>query len=161
MKMKQLTVAMITLLLTASCSEKQQDYPFRNPELPLEERIDDLLSRLTPEEKIGQMMNVTPAIERLGIPTYDWWNEALHGVARAGRATVFPQAIAMAATFDDNAVHETFTMVSDEARAKYHQYQKDKEMTVTKVLLSGPRISISSVTLAGDGVWKPMARTLT
>ena len=103
MKMKQLTVAMITLLLTASCSEKQQDYPFRNPDLPLEERIDDLLSRLTPEEKIGQMMNVTPAIERLGIPTYDWWNEALHGVARAGRATVFPQAIAMAATFDDNA----------------------------------------------------------
>ena len=83
MKMKQLTVAMITLLLTASCSEKQQDYPFRNPDLPLEERIDDLLSRLTPEEKIGQMMNVTPAIERLGIPTYDWWNEALHGVARA------------------------------------------------------------------------------
>ena len=127
MKMKQLTVAMITLLLTASCSEKQQDYPFRNPDLPLEERIDDLLSRLTPEEKIGQMMNVTPAIERLGIPTYDWWNEALHGVARAGRATVFPQAIAMAATFDDNAVHETFTMVSDEARDKYHQYQKDKE----------------------------------
>ena len=127
MKMKQLTVAMITPLLTASCSEKQQDYPFRNPDLPLEERIDDLLSRLTPEEKIGQMMNVTPAIERLGIPTYDWWNEALHGVARAGRATVFPQAIAMAATFDDNAVHETFTMVSDEARAKYHQYQKDKE----------------------------------
>ena len=68
MKMKQLTVAMITLLLTASCSEKQQDYPFRNPDLPLEERIDDLLSRLTPEEKIGQMMNVTPAIERLGNP---------------------------------------------------------------------------------------------
>lgn len=161
MKMKQLTVAMITLLLTASCSEKQQDYPFRNPDLPLEERIDDLLSRLTPEEKIGQMMNVTPAIERLGIPTYDWWNEALHGVARAGRATVFPQAIAMAATFDDNAVHETFTMVSDEARAKYHQYQKDKSTTVTKVLLSGPRISISFVTLAGDGVWKLMERTLT
>ena len=161
MKMKQLTVAMITLLLTASCSEKQQDYPFRNPDLPLEERIDDLLSRLTPEEKIGQMMNVTPAIERLGIPTYDWWNEALHGVARAGRATVFPQAIAMAATFDDNAVHETFTMVSDEARAKYTNTRKTRSTTVTKVLLSGPQISISSVTLAGDGVWKPMARTLT
>ena len=81
MKMKQLTVAMITLLLTASCSEKQQDYPFRNPDLPLEERIDDLLSRLTPEEKIGQMMNVTPAIERLGIPTYDWWNEWYIGIS--------------------------------------------------------------------------------
>ena len=127
MEMKQLTMAAFTLLLVTSCGEKQQDYPFRNPDLPIEERIDDLLSRLTPEEKVGQMMNSTPAIERLGIPPYDWWNEALHGVARAGRATVFPQAIALAATFDEDAVHETFTMVSDEARAKYHQYQKDKE----------------------------------
>lgn len=127
MKMKHLTAAVVALLLTASCSQKEQDYPFRNPDLPIDQRIDDLLSRLTPEEKVGQMMNQTPAIERLGIPEYDWWNEALHGVARAGRATVFPQAIAMAATFDDAAVHETFTLVSDEARAKYHQYQKDKE----------------------------------
>lgn len=127
MKIKQLTVAAMTLLLASSCADKQQDFPFRNPDLPLEERVNDLLSRLTPEEKVGQMMNVTPAIERLGIPTYDWWNEALHGVARAGRATVFPQAIAMAATFDDGEVYKTFSMVSDEARAKYHQYQKDKE----------------------------------
>lgn len=127
MKMKHLAVAALALLLTTSCSKKQADYPFRNPDLPINERIDDLLSRLTPEEKVGQMMNQTPAIERLGIPEYDWWNEALHGVARAGRATVFPQAIAMAATFDEGALHETFTMVSDEARAKYHQYQKDKE----------------------------------
>jgi len=79
------------------------------------------------EEKVSQMMNQTPAIERLGIPEYDWWNEALHGVARAGRATVFPQSIAMAATFDENALLETFTMISDEARAKFHQYQEDKE----------------------------------
>lgn len=127
MKMKQLTVAVFAFLAVTSCSEKKQDYPFRNPDLPLEQRIDDLLSRLTPEEKVGQMMNQTPAIERLGIPPYDWWNEALHGVARAGRATVFPQAIAMAATFSDADVHETFTMVSDEARAKYHKYQQDKE----------------------------------
>lgn len=127
MKMKQLTVAVCAFLAVTSCSENKQDYPFRNPDLPLEQRIDDLLSRLTPEEKVGQMMNQTPAIERLGIPPYDWWNEALHGVARAGRATVFPQAIAMAATFSDADVHETFTMVSDEARAKYHKYQQDKE----------------------------------
>lgn len=127
MKMKQLAVTAVAILLVTSCSEKKQDYPFRNPDLPIDERIDDLLGRLTPEEKVGQMMNQTPAIERLGIPEYDWWNEALHGVARAGRATVFPQSIAMAATFDDGALHETFTMISDEARAKYHQYQKDKE----------------------------------
>ncbi|OAV70249.1 Periplasmic beta-glucosidase precursor [Bacteroidales bacterium Barb6] len=127
MKMKQFAFAALALCLTTACSEKTADYPFRNPDLPLEERIDNLLGLLTPDEKIGQMMNTTPAVERLGIPEYDWWNEALHGVARAGRATVFPQSIAMAATFDEEALLETFTMVSDEARAKYHQYQRDGE----------------------------------
>ena len=125
--MKQLSVAAFATLLLVSCNNKQPDYPFRNPDLPIEQRIDDLLARLTPEEKVGQMMNVTPAIERLGIPPYDWWNEALHGVARAGQATVFPQAIGMAATFDEAAVQRTFTMVSDEARAKYHHYQANQE----------------------------------
>ncbi|WP_102408436.1 glycoside hydrolase family 3 C-terminal domain-containing protein [Parabacteroides bouchesdurhonensis] len=127
MKMKSVVIASIILLFITSCNKQQYTYPFLNPDLPIDERIDDLLGRLTPEEKVGQMMNQTPAIERLGIPPYDWWNEALHGVARAGRATVFPQAIALAATFDENAVYTTFDMVSDEARAKYHQYQKNKE----------------------------------
>lgn len=127
MKKKYFMAGILAMFFIASCNENPQKYPFRNPDLPVNERIDDLLSRLTPEEKIGQMMNNTRAIERLGIPEYDWWNEALHGVARAGQATVFPQAIAMAATFDDEALLKTFTMVSDEARAKYHQYQRDKE----------------------------------
>ncbi|MBO5225658.1 MAG: glycoside hydrolase family 3 C-terminal domain-containing protein [Parabacteroides sp.] len=128
MKIKHLVVATGLLLLSVSCTKKAvYEYPFQNPELPIDERVDDLLNRLTVEEKVGQMMNNTPAIERLGIPEYDWWNEALHGVARAGQATVFPQAIAMAATFDDEALYKTFTMVSDEARAKFHAYQKNKE----------------------------------
>ena len=127
MRTNILITTLLTSWLTLSCTQQQADYPFRNPDLPVDERVEDLLNRLTPEEKVGQMMNATPAIERLGIPPYDWWNEALHGVARAGQATVFPQAIALAATFDDKAVYETFTMVSDEARAKYHHYQKNKE----------------------------------
>ncbi len=125
--MKQLTLFFLVAFFTVSCQQSKYEYPFQNPALPIEDRIEDLLGRLTPEEKVQQMMNQTKAIERLGIPEYDWWNEALHGVARAGKATVFPQSIAMAATFDEEALLETFTMISDEARAKYHQYQKDGE----------------------------------
>lgn len=114
-------------LLTLSGKSQNQELPFKNPGLSTEKRIDDLLGRLTLEEKVMQMMDKTPAIDRLDIPAYNWWNEALHGVARAGLATVFPQAIALAATFDEAAMFETFTVISDEARAKYHNYQKDKQ----------------------------------
>ena len=104
-----------------------QNEPYKNPDLTPSERAWDLLKRMTLEEKISQMKNGSPAIERLGIPAYNWWNEALHGVARAGKATVFPQAIGLAATFDNQAVHETFSIVSDEARAKYHDFQRKGE----------------------------------
>jgi beta-glucosidase len=97
-----------------------QSAPYKNPKLPVEERAADLVARMTLEEKIGQMMNSAPAIERLDIPAYDWWNECLHGVARAGLATVFPQAIGLAATFDRDAMSATAQVISDEARAKYH-----------------------------------------
>lgn len=112
-----------------ACQQKTVSYKylFQNPEFSVEERVEDLLGHLTIEEKVGQMMHETPAIERLDIPPYDWWNEALHGIARSGEATVFPQAIAMAATFDEKALEETFAIVSDEARAKYNHYQRRKE----------------------------------
>ncbi|MDR3284799.1 MAG: glycoside hydrolase family 3 C-terminal domain-containing protein [Treponema sp.] len=86
-----------------------------------EERIIDLISQMTLEEKVSQLSYTSPGIERLGIPAYNWWNEALHGVARSGAATVFPQAIGLAATFDADLVRQVATAVSDEARAKYNE----------------------------------------
>jgi beta-glucosidase len=100
-------------------TEAQND-PWTNPALPLDVRVHDLISRLTPEEKVYQMMNSTPAIPRLHIPEYDWWNEALHGVARSGIATIFPEPIGMAATFDDSLLHQVADAISDEARAMYN-----------------------------------------
>ncbi len=93
------------------------ELPFRNPDLATEKRIDDLLSRLTLDEKVSLMVERAAGVERLGIPRFPWWNEALHGVARTGRATVFPQAIALAATWDDGLVLRVATGISDEARA--------------------------------------------
>jgi beta-glucosidase len=95
------------------------DLPFRNPSLTTEQRVADLLGRLTLEEKAGQMVHESEAVPRLGIPAYDWWSEALHGVARAGRATVFPQAIGLAATWDSDLLLRVATATSLEARAKH------------------------------------------
>ncbi|HYU28435.1 MAG TPA: glycoside hydrolase family 3 C-terminal domain-containing protein [Gemmatimonadales bacterium] len=95
---------------------------YQNPDLPFARRVADLVSRMTLEEKISQMQDVAPAIERLGIPAYNWWNEALHGVARSGLATSFPQAIGLAATWDDSLIFRMATVISDEARAKHHEY---------------------------------------
>ncbi len=94
---------------------------YLDPSRPLNERIRDLLSRLTLGEKISQMCNEAPAIPRLGIPAYNYWSEGLHGVARNGRATVFPQAIGMAATWDRQLIQKVASAISDEARAKYHE----------------------------------------
>jgi len=98
--------------------------PYLDPSQPLDLRVKDLISRLTLEEKVYQMMNNSPAIPRLHIPEYNWWNEALHGVARSGVATVFPQPIGMAATFDDSLAHQVGTAISDEARAMYNAAMK-------------------------------------
>ncbi|MGE5530441.1 MAG: glycoside hydrolase family 3 C-terminal domain-containing protein [Patescibacteria group bacterium] len=92
--------------------------------LPLESRVDDLVSRMTLAEKASQMLNSAPAIPRLGVPEYDWWNECLHGVAWAGIATVFPQAIGLAAAWDADLLRRVATAVSDEARAKHHEAER-------------------------------------
>ncbi|MFL6333419.1 MAG: glycoside hydrolase family 3 C-terminal domain-containing protein [Pyrinomonadaceae bacterium] len=93
---------------------------YLNPRLPIRRRVEDLVSRMTLEEKVSQMMNKAAAVERLNVPAYDWWNEALHGVAYAGHATVFPQAIGLGATWDEDLVKSVATAISDEARAKYN-----------------------------------------
>src|SRR5881396_335957 len=93
---------------------------YLDPSLPLEQRVNDLVSRMTLEEKVSQMQDVAPGISRLGIPAYNWWNEGLHGVARAGNATVFPQAIGLAATWDTDLIHRVADVISTEARAKYN-----------------------------------------
>ena len=98
---------------------------YLNTSLPFEQRAADLVSRLTLEEKVQQMKDVAPAIDRLGVPAYNWWNEALHGVARSGLATVFPQAVGFAATWDDSLVFRMATVISDEARAKHHEYVRN------------------------------------
>ncbi len=104
-----------------------QDFaqPFRDVNLPLEQRIDDLIGRLEISEKASLLLYNSPSIDRLGIPEYNWWNEALHGVARNGKATVFPQAIALGATFDTALIHDIASAISDEARAKYQASIRD------------------------------------
>jgi beta-glucosidase len=97
---------------------------YLNTDLPIEVRVEDLVSRMTLEEKVSQMLEQAPTIERLGIPEYNWWNEALHGVARAGLATSFPQAIGLASTWNDSLIFRMATVISDEARAKHHEFAR-------------------------------------
>lgn len=115
-------------LFPAKIKGQPEIFPYKNPRLPIEKRVNDLVSRMTLEEKISQMQNSAPAIERLGIQQYDWWNEALHGVARAGTATVFPQAIGLAATFDTNLMNNVADVISTEARAKYNYFQSKNDV---------------------------------
>jgi len=109
---------------TEDASQTSYDFPWYNPEIGFEERVQLLIDEMTVEEKIGQLTHDAAAIDRLDVPEYNWWNEALHGVARNGRATVFPQPIGLAATFDRDLIHRIYTSVSDEARAKFEISQR-------------------------------------
>ncbi|WP_246373133.1 glycoside hydrolase family 3 protein [Marilutibacter spongiae] len=112
-------------LLFATSAQAGGEEAWLDPSRSFEDRAASLVAEMTLEEKVAQMQNAAPAIERLGVPAYDWWNEALHGVARAGQATVFPQAIGLAATFDVPLMGRVATTISDEARAKHHQFIRD------------------------------------
>ncbi len=114
--------AAITLATAVHAADAQ---PWLDTSASFETRAAALVGQMTLEEKAAQMQNAAPAIERLGVPAYDWWNEGLHGVARAGQATVFPQAIGLAATFDVPLMGQVATTISDEARAKHHQFVRD------------------------------------
>ena len=120
--MKAAGVALATAILTTTATglAAQETEKFHDTKLPFEERARDLVSRMTLEEKVSQLGHTADAIERLGIPEYNWWNEGLHGVARAGIATVFPQAIGLAATFDDGLIRRDADVISTEFRAKYN-----------------------------------------
>ncbi|MGB8325321.1 MAG: glycoside hydrolase family 3 C-terminal domain-containing protein [Candidatus Acidiferrum sp.] len=121
--MKTFFLALLAFAILTLCpthATAQVTAPYLDPSLPIDQRVNDLVSRLTFDEKIAQMQDVAPAIPRLNIPAYNWWNEGLHGVARSGIATVFPQAIGLAATWDSDLLHRVADVISTEARAKYN-----------------------------------------
>jgi beta-glucosidase len=121
--MRRITSSVVTLLLAGFAPTAGAQAPaYQNQNLPFAERVNDLVGRMTLEEKVSQMTDVAAPIPRLGVPEYNWWNEALHGVARSGLGTVFPQAIGFAATWDDSLVYRMASVISDEARAKYQEY---------------------------------------
>ena len=117
---KKTIITAMALVLSVMGVSAQYKYNWQNPQLPRAERVESLLGMLTPEEKVGLMMNKSISIDRLGIPSYNWWSEACHGV-RQGDYTVYPQPIGMAAAFSEELVYNVFSQVSDEARANWNR----------------------------------------
>lgn len=113
---------------------KKQAPIFWDPQQPVEARVDDIVAKLTLEEKVSQMVHYASAIPRLGIPEYNWWNECLHGVGRAGVATVFPQSIGLAAAFNQEGMFRTAAIIADEARAKHHEFVRHDDREIYKGL---------------------------
>lgn len=143
MKKLVLNTLLSIILLGACTSSVQYEYPFQNPELPFEDRIEDLLSRLSLQDKINQLNYESKAVESLGVPEYNWWNECLHGVARSGIATVYPQAIGLSSTWDKNLMNRVAVSISDEGRAKYHDFvNKNKRGIYQGITFWTPNINI-------------------
>jgi beta-glucosidase len=111
----------VLAFLLGACAAQTSNPVYLDPSQPIEVRVDDLIGKMTQEEKASQLVNQARAIPRLNVPAYDWWSEALHGVANAGTATVFPEPVGLAATFDDPLIHEMAIVIGTEARAKHDQ----------------------------------------
>lgn len=145
MKLKSLRVAgLFLLLLTVNAfGQNKAKLPYQNTQLSVDERVEDLVSRMTIKEKVTQLFNQAEPIERLGVPAYNWWNECLHGVARAGSATVFPQAIGLSATFDQDLMFRVADVISDEARAKHNFFVANNVRSIyTGLTFWTPNINI-------------------
>ncbi|HEY5407710.1 MAG TPA: glycoside hydrolase family 3 C-terminal domain-containing protein [Ginsengibacter sp.] len=128
MKKNFFYLLVFTTFTLSALAQNKYTYPFQNPALSINVRVSDLISRMTLEEKVSQMLNSAPAIDRLNIPAYDWWNECLHGVARTKyHVTSYPQAIGMAATFDVNAMKKMGDYTSDEGRAIHNESLRKKD----------------------------------
>ena len=133
----------VTTAAHAQTSGSAARVPYLDESLPFTQRVDDLVGRMTLAEKVSQMKDVADPIDRLGVPAYNWWNEGLHGVARAGLATSFPQAIGFAATWDSSLVFRMATVISDEFRAKYHDYiRQDKHGRYQGLTVWSPNINL-------------------
>ncbi len=145
MKIKLTTIVYLLVCLSflPFFLKAQDKLIYKDPSQPIDSRVKDLVSRLTLEEKVSLLGYQSKAVPRLGIPAYNWWNEALHGVARAGEATIFPQAIGMAATFNDDLLKQESTVISTEARAKYNlAVAKDKRIQYMGLTFWTPNINI-------------------
>ena len=118
--MKKTMLAALTAMMALTTASAQNKYPWQDPKMPTADRVENLLGMLKPEEKVGLMMNKSISIDRLDIPSYNWWSEACHGV-RQGGYTVYPQPIGMAAAFNEKLVYDVFSQVSDEARANWNR----------------------------------------
>ena len=119
-----LALILAFLIFGRAAAQTTGDAVYLDPSQPIDVRVDDLIKQMTLEEKASQLVNQARAIPRLKVPAYDWWSEALHGVANAGTATVFPEPIGLAATFDDPLIHEMAIVIGTEARAKHNQAVK-------------------------------------
>ena len=136
-------IGCITVFCTINTLQAQDKLIYKNATQPLDARVKDLVSRLTLKEKVSLLGYNSQAVPRLGIPAYNWWNEALHGVARAGEATIFPQAIGMAATFNDSLLKQVSTVISTEARAKYNlAIAQDRHLQYMGLTFWTPNINI-------------------